>query len=266
VTRSLLALAVLGLVCVFASPAAAVTTFTVTTTADSNDGVCTPTLCSLRDAVIAANADPDASTINLPAGHYTLGGASGEEAGATGDLDVTAPLSVVGAGAASTIVDGAHNDRLFDAHGITVPLSLAAMTLTAGKENVGSAVRVEGDVTLTGMSITGNGGPTSTLGVVSSEGGGSATYTITDTSISSNQVAGSNGGGIGVLFVQNSGAATVNMTNSTVVSNTVGGGGPMGTGYGPIFIQNGGASDVTLTGSRVAGNNIGESGGALASP
>ena len=38
--------------------------FTVNTTADSNDGSCTPTLCSLRDAVIAANADPG-STIDF---------------------------------------------------------------------------------------------------------------------------------------------------------------------------------------------------------
>src|SRR4051794_5012307 len=45
---------------------------------------------TLRSAVMAANASPKADTILLPAGVYklTLGGA-GEDAAATGDLDVT---------------------------------------------------------------------------------------------------------------------------------------------------------------------------------
>jgi len=39
--------------------------FVVTTTADGNNGACTVSLCTLRDAVIAANAIPG-STITLP--------------------------------------------------------------------------------------------------------------------------------------------------------------------------------------------------------
>ncbi len=47
-------------------------TFTVTTTADSSDGACTASLCSLRDAVEAADSTGGSSTITLPAGNYKL--------------------------------------------------------------------------------------------------------------------------------------------------------------------------------------------------
>ena len=40
---------------------------------------------------------------------------SGENAAATGDLDLTGALTVAGASASSTIVDGQSLDRVFDA-------------------------------------------------------------------------------------------------------------------------------------------------------
>jgi CSLREA domain-containing protein len=41
---------------------AAAATFVVTTITDSNDGAYTVALCSLRDAVIASNANPGGNT------------------------------------------------------------------------------------------------------------------------------------------------------------------------------------------------------------
>src|SRR5689334_10135263 len=86
--------------------AADATVIPVNTTADglSVDGNCT-----LREAVVAANTDAavdacpagaGADTIQLPAGVYllTLAGA-GEDAAATGDLDLNADVSITGAGA-----------------------------------------------------------------------------------------------------------------------------------------------------------------------
>jgi CSLREA domain-containing protein len=91
---------------------------TVTTTADllADDGV-----CSLREAVSAANADTPsggspgecvagsgADQIVLPAGVYTLALAvAGEDANAAGDLDLTSPITLSGAGRDTTIVEGA---------------------------------------------------------------------------------------------------------------------------------------------------------------
>jgi hypothetical protein len=87
--------------------------------------------CSLRGAIIAANANPGADTINLPAGTYALSilGA-GEDNAATGDLDIRDDLTILGAGAATTTVDGSGIDRVFhsDPAGtgtITVSIQLA---------------------------------------------------------------------------------------------------------------------------------------------
>ena len=64
--------------------------------------------CSLREAVIAANAATDADRILLSAGVYaiTLVG-SDEDFAATGDLDLNNNLELVGVGAGITILDAA---------------------------------------------------------------------------------------------------------------------------------------------------------------
>jgi len=79
--------------------------------------------CSLREAVQAANTDtvvdacPAGSgddTVNIPAGTYllTLTG-SAEDGNATGDLDLAADLTLQGAGAPNTFIDGNSADRVF---------------------------------------------------------------------------------------------------------------------------------------------------------
>src|SRR6476469_358210 len=54
-----------------ASHAQSAQTFSVTKTADSNDGTCDAD-CSLREAVAAANNNAGPNTINIPTGTYTL--------------------------------------------------------------------------------------------------------------------------------------------------------------------------------------------------
>src|SRR5687768_11714006 len=76
-----------------------------------------PNDCSLRGAIIAANASAaDPVTINLQSGttyNLTLANATQENAAATGDLDITASLrtvTIVGGGSSgpgATIVDAA---------------------------------------------------------------------------------------------------------------------------------------------------------------
>src|SRR5262249_8147331 len=79
---------------------------------------------SLRQAVLDANASPGADTIELPAGVYglTVPGA-GEDAGATGDLDITGDLTIHGAGADVTAISSVELDRAFHIHGGNVTLS-----------------------------------------------------------------------------------------------------------------------------------------------
>ncbi|MDH3303714.1 MAG: CSLREA domain-containing protein, partial [Gammaproteobacteria bacterium] len=81
-------------------------TFTVTKTADTNDGTCDAD-CSLREAIVAANTSGGSDTVSVPAGTYNLSiTGTGENAAATGDLDISDTLTLTGAGAASTIIDG----------------------------------------------------------------------------------------------------------------------------------------------------------------
>lgn len=90
------------------------TVFNVTTPADSIDGACTPSKCSLRDAVIASNAVSGPNTINLRTGHYrlTIAGAN-EQAAASGDLNITKSVTIHGPGASgSTIRRNRHRPDL----------------------------------------------------------------------------------------------------------------------------------------------------------
>ena len=118
--------------------AAPTDTITVNTTTDevNSDGD-----CSLREAVQSANTDTavdactqgnGADTISLLAATYVLTiTGTNEDAAATGDLDLTADVTIDGAGAGSTMVDGNAIDRVFHiAAGINV--TLQNLTISGG--------------------------------------------------------------------------------------------------------------------------------------
>jgi CSLREA domain-containing protein len=100
----------------------------VTTSTDESSG---GNGCSLREAVIASNADSTgtgsdcikgsgADVIHVPASatpyKLTNAGTPPEEAAATGDLDITDDVTIVGPGATKATVDGNKTDRVFDIH------------------------------------------------------------------------------------------------------------------------------------------------------
>ncbi len=140
-----LTMAALLLLAAFARPALAAT-ITVNTTADdtTNNGN-----CSLREAVIAANTDAardacragsGADTITLPAGTYALSIAGNLEDNALqGDLDVLGSVTINGAGAGNTTVNGSDLDRVFDVWpGSTVVFS--GLTITNGFAGTGAGI------------------------------------------------------------------------------------------------------------------------------
>ena len=102
-----------------ASPTA---TFIVNSTVDAvdanpGDGVCETAVtdqCTLRAAVMEANALTGQDTITLPSNTYNLT-ISGEEEdlAETGDLDITDDLFLNGDSALTTIINGSGNDRIF---------------------------------------------------------------------------------------------------------------------------------------------------------
>src|SRR5262245_14520066 len=157
-TRSRRAVAVVALVLGSASGAQS-TTITVNSTADSLaiDGNCT-----LREAIIAANTDTavdacvagsGADVVTVPAGTYTLTlVGAGEDAAATGDLDVTASADIVGS-PAGAIIDGNGADRVLDIDpantgGVVVTVTSLTVRNGAGVTQ-GAGIRNAGALTLT---------------------------------------------------------------------------------------------------------------------
>ena len=124
--------AILALGVLVAEPAGA-GVFTVTTTSDTLDGNC-DAHCSLREAIVTANGTPGPDEVRLGPGLYRLTRDAGvEEAGATGDLDVTDDLTLTGAGAASTTIDGGGIDRILDIHFLNSgDVAVADLTLRNG--------------------------------------------------------------------------------------------------------------------------------------
>src|SRR5947209_253120 len=104
--------------------AAGAATITVTTTADGGPG-------SLRAAVTAADNATTATTIVVPAGHYTLTGAAGENDNASGDLDLDGQraVTIAGAGARTTILDGGGVERVIDDEASALTLTITGVTV-----------------------------------------------------------------------------------------------------------------------------------------
>jgi CSLREA domain-containing protein len=248
-------------VCVVAAatPVEADSTITVTTTADE---LTTNGNCSLREAIRAANLDQPvdacsagsgADTIALPAGIYVLSMVgSDEDAGLTGDLDITSDLTITGAGADRTIIDGNMADRVIDLgvpgvqtgfvvrfSGITIRNGLGSgirnsssvLTLedSTVSDNHGPGIFTEDFLALTRSVVTGNTGE----GVVNN--GIDATAVLSESTITGNlgQIAVSTTHGSGLSVVNstisgNSGGAVnaqgsrVTVTSSTVVRNGAG--------------------------------------------
>jgi CSLREA domain-containing protein len=81
-------------------------TFSVTRTDDPAPDTCLAGDCSLREAVLAANATPDDDRIDLPSALHQL---------ALGKLDVTGSLEIVGTGMDTSIVRGDGVAGVFEA-------------------------------------------------------------------------------------------------------------------------------------------------------
>jgi CSLREA domain-containing protein len=99
------------------------------------DGVCDDGggACTLRAAVMEANALPGADEIGVSPGTYTLSLAgAGENAAATGDLDITGDLTITGEGAASVVVDAAGIDRVFHLTEGAGVVSISGIAITGG--------------------------------------------------------------------------------------------------------------------------------------
>ncbi|NLF73821.1 MAG: hypothetical protein GX575_32830, partial [Candidatus Anammoximicrobium sp.] len=244
---------------------------------------------SLREAIIAANTCSGDVTIVLGEGTYslTIAGA-GEDQAVTGDLDILAggSVTILGAGAGQTIIDGAglldaglgYGDRIFDVRS-NAAVTIQGVTLTGGSiapsdsssspERRGGGVRnMGGTVSIHTSLLSGNWADMGGSGIHNETG----TTSVIDSTISGN-LATTYGGGInnysGTVYVINSllsenaavggGAVcnysgTVNITHSTLSENSASGDG------GGILNSRG---TVNISDSTLSGNTASARGGAV---
>ncbi len=243
--------------------------FTVTKTADTADGTCDAD-CSLREAVIAANAAGGTNDITLPAGTYVLDlvGAC-ENSAATGDLDIVngglgTDITINGSTTGGSIIDGNGTDRVFHLPPITSASSLTLnnVTVTGGDAqdcgtgtDIGGGIRLEmGSLVLDNSTVTVNNAPASAGGGGGgiSESSFASSITVIESTISNNTTGGT-GGGMGLN------SASVTMVNSTVSGNDANGSG----GGISLFDNTVRLRNVTITDNTADadGGNNGDGGG-----
>ncbi len=208
------------------------------------DGICDDGAgnCPLRAAIQESNALAGTDFINLlPGKHVLTIPGPGEDAAATGDLDITDDLVIRGSGAPVTTVDGGALDRVFHIGPATTPnVAISGLTIINGSlfgQGAGIGNESGGSLTLTRSVVadnvvTGSGGGVHNRGTMTisnstisgniSSGGGAGirnvgsgpVLTISNSTISGNTTAGSGGG-----IFQDSITATLNLNNVTITSN-----------------------------------------------
>ncbi len=241
------------------------TTWYVTKTADTFDGVCDSD-CSLRDAISVATSG-DAIDFGSVTGTITLTG---------GPLNINGQnITITGPGAASLTIDGNNAGRIFFIYSSTV--SMSGLTLTHGLVNNattadpndlgGGAIESYNGthLTLDQMVITGNTVNCSPCNNNGLDGLGGAiasltncALTITNSSITNNTSL-YGGGGVYFNAANSSVGNTLSMTNVSVTGNqatdtTIGDGGGILVSYG---------NSTTLTNVTVVSNTAGNAGGGL---
>ena len=261
----------------FLTASAQAATITVNSLSDTqlNDGDCT-----LREAIINANADNQSGSVDCAAG----AGADTINISVVGTINLpsalptlTTDMSIVGLGASQTTVRrdsaAATEFRIFaktggasTLSGMTIRdgISRGANGATGGSGFGGGISNQGGALTLTNVIVTNN----QTIGGNGSNGAGgtafagifnASTLTITGSTISNNTTTGgtgtTNGGqgnGGGIL---NQSAGTVTITNSVISGNTATGGTSTNTGglaFGGGMVNNN--STVTITDTVISGN------------
>jgi predicted outer membrane repeat protein len=212
-----------------ASPARAAT-FDVTNTNDSGAG-------SLRQAILDANANAEADVINVPAGTYVL---------TSGEMEITTDITINGAGAGSTVIDGNGSGRIFFINESSATVVINDLTVQNGQSGDGGGIWTSGTLTTNNVVVQdsfadGDGG-----GIfVSSDG----TLNGNDCSVINNEAADEGGG------IANEGPDTLNLSGCTISGNHAS---DDGGGISNIFEATG-----TIDGSTISGNSANSDGGGI---
>jgi CSLREA domain-containing protein len=187
-------------------------TFTVTNTAEHDDGTCSTDDCTLIEALNATNANPDANIINFTPG---LTGAIGTANLTPIGLTISNPVTINGPGSRVLTVTGRTSARVFRV--LSANVNISGLSIVNGKatNDQGGAISNTGGLTLTECTITNSAvtGTTTTTG----NGGGiynaaGASLTLTRCTLNDNSAQEFGGG------LYNDGTFTA--TNCTFSNNT----------------------------------------------
>lgn len=214
--------------CALLAPAARATrVITVSSTADSGPG-------SIRAALAKAKAG---DIVVIPAGHYSV---------TSSELGVNKALTIEGAGARTTILQGDTDNRVFDISPSTSLVTISGLTITGGHANGGAGILAGAPLHLTAVALVGN---------VSAQNGGGieSMHALTvASSLIANNTANGDGGGLELD------SGDVDIRNSTIAAN---GAGSTGGGFDDVLAAP--PFTVTLANATVVGNSAGNQGGAF---
>ncbi|MFN8442805.1 MAG: choice-of-anchor Q domain-containing protein [Caldilineaceae bacterium] len=223
--------------------------------ADPNDKVLQ---CTLRAAIMEANALPGAQTVWLPSGTYRLAlPGQDEDASRTGDLDITGDLTLIGRGQTQPIIDGGALDRVIHiVKSDNTQAALENVTIRNGSVpfSAGGGIVIESasHLTVTDSALLDN---------VANNGGalqfGRDTEVTLVRVLIQNNFAKYMGGGITA-----NGRATIR--SSTIIGNRVGQPNVANTGWGG-GIMAGGDKPIVIEQSTIAGNSATLIGGGIGS-
>jgi CSLREA domain-containing protein len=216
--------------------------------------------CSLREAIQAANTNtsvdhcatgnpaPTVDVINVPAGTYIT----------SVTLTITDFVTINGAGAGATIIDGGNAVRVFEVNAAqTVTISNVTVQNGNTETGIGGGIENSGTLTVTNSTVRSNSGGIANQG----------TLTVTNSTISDNSNSG----------LYNSIGGTLTVNGSTISGNTARTGGGI-MNHGALTVVNGSTisgntapqggginNDGTLTvnGSTISGNSASKEGGGI---
>src|SRR3954469_1687593 len=203
-----------------AAPAAHAADFTVTTLNDGA-GSCAKTDCTtIRAALVAAGQTAETDdTVTVPPGPTTLTG---------GDLVPPSGVSIIGASARTTIIQGDGKARIFTIGGERI-VTFQNLTMADG-----TATGAQGGNLLVGASAIVGLSHVRVTGGDAAQGAGIAATaprtllilsSLIDHNVATQAATGGGGDGGGIYFQGTSAARTLSMTDTTVAVNTARNGG-----------------------------------------
>jgi hypothetical protein len=233
-------------------------TLDVNNTADVRDvnpgnGVCETAfqngICTLRAAIMEANASLGSDVVNLQPGiTYYLSRPGVDDTAENGDLDITDPVTINGAGAT---INASQVDRVFDIPNMFTFVHLNNLTIRNGlSSGDGGGIRNKGFLTLSNMHVIQNES--------SGEGGGLANSGASAIAVLQNSSVMTNTGGLGGGGLYN-GEGTLTLVASYINGNreTFAYGGGIHNINGTVMVQN---STISRNTSKGNGGGIANSG------